>query len=153
MKYFEKTADMIIGPKDKKGATVVAGGIFVSGNEEDSKRKSAKMMELLKQHGSMNKTTTALKKIYPEAYITQAYKLEKTPKKPKFLFLRPKKKKVYQSAKASYTERSKKPRVFLRTGPAGSASQHFFYNEVARGYYDHELKQPHIPKGKRVIYV
>jgi hypothetical protein len=150
----EKLSAVAFGPKDATNYT--AAGVFVSGGQAEADRAT----ELLKKTKSMNKTLEQLHAEYPGAFITSAYKREHAPKDPgklkKFLqtitFRRKRAQEKLDSAKASFAERSKSPRVFVRSGRAGGPEQSAFYKEVARGLYDRELNQPHVRKRDRVVY-
>jgi len=141
-----KIADMIIGKSENP---VVAGGIFVHGEDEVQSRNNAeKVRKYIQQYGSLGKAKERFEKENPGVYITKVISTAAAPKKP-FLFGG----KKYQSELKSYQDRVQKPRIFIRSGPAGGYQQSSLYKEVARGYYDSELNQDHIPKSQRIIYI
>jgi len=146
----EKIADMLIG--SEKG-TIVSGGIYAQADTaEESKKRSQQLLELIKKHNSVQKARGEYQKLYPKSFVTTAFKREEAPN---FGFFKKliKGKKYTESALKSYEDRSKNPRIFVRTGPTAGYQQNAFYNEVARGYRDDELNQPHIPKKDRVVYL
>jgi hypothetical protein len=142
----EKAADMMIG----KGQSV-AGGLFVSADTpEDSKSRALEAQSLIKKHHGLQAAAKELREKYKDAYVTVAVKKEEEPHG----FL----KNIFQhnklkAEKDSYADRVKNPRIFVRSGPAGEYHQHAMYNEVARGYYDNELRDAPIPKKNKVVYM
>jgi len=150
MDEMQKLSDMMIGPRQ---GSIVSGGIFASSNTpEEAKSNAEEIQNLLKQHGSVRAAREAFQKAHPNEYTTTAFKRETAPSHGiiKRIF---KGKKFIESEQNSFKERSSAPRIFVRSGPSGGYDQRAFYNEVARGYYDRELDQPHIAKKNRIIYV
>jgi len=154
-----KEADVLFGPKDDKNAVITAGGIFVGvpGDEKDSgygakARKAANRIQaLISEKGSLQRARQAYEKENPSHFVTLALKRESKPSSGVLgsLFQGEKQK----SSLKSYADRSKNPRIFVRSGPSAGYAQNAFYREVARGLYDRELNQPHVPKKDRVVYL
>jgi len=160
-KLIEKLADIMVGPRNDKGAVTTAGGIFIGvpGDKKDpgygakTRKAAERISELIKEKGSIQRARQAYAKENPSHYITAAFKREK---KPSSGFLGYKKLfggKKYKSSVSSYADRSKKPRIFVRAGQSAGYQQRSLYREVARGLRDNELNQPHVAKKDRVVYV
>jgi hypothetical protein len=145
-----KIADIEFGEGPVNARKLVAGGIFI-GADSDHGKKTQEITKHLEALGSLRKAREAYQKDHPSDFVTGAWRLEAPPSgvahKLKSLFGSA----AAKSLQKSYEDRVKNPRIFVRVAPSGSSGQSMFYDEVARGYYDSELDQPHIPKEDRWV--
>jgi len=149
----EKISDIIISSRKDPNAPVVSGGIFIGADPKDVQKARQRIMHHLRTKGSIRKAREAYAKEFPHHYTTTAFKREAAPGGIRHGLGKLFRTKASKSREKSYKERVKDPRIFVRVAPAGSAQQRFFYKEVARGLYDKELNQPHVPKKQRVVYI
>ena len=144
--FFEKLADIVVGPRGDKNAPITAAGAFVGrqgGGQEFSK--------LLSEHGSFQKARAAYQKKHPDDFVTLAFRREAAPTRGGIFGLFGDK--HFDAKLKHYEERKKSPRVFIRDGRAGGYAQQAMYREVARGLYDKELDKPWLSKKDRVVYL
>ena len=144
--FFEKLADIVIGPQGNKNAPITSVGAFV-GREGGG----PEFQKLLLEHGSFQKAKAAYQEKHPDDFVTLAFRRESAPTRGGFLGLGGDK---HFSAKLKhYEDRKKSPRVFIRDGKPGGYAQNALYREVARGLYDRELDKPWLSKKDRVVYI
>ena len=151
----QKVADLVIQPRSKrrqKKAVTTAGGIFVSHDKPDDSSMAREVVQAIRTHGSIQEAKAALKKKYPDRFVTAAFKRENKPGGLRYGVKRIFRPKRAKSQMASFKSRSANPRIFVRTGKPAGHEQSSFYKEVQRGLYDSELTQPHVKKKDRVVY-
>ena len=144
-----KTADVIY--RDGKNARLLSGGLYV-GTSKDHEKKHRIVANLIGEHGSLQKAKQKYKEMYPNDYIGAAFNFKEKPRRGGFLGIGGTEKSLYDRQVKSWEERSKSPRIFVRVGKPGGASQNSFYKEVRRGYYDNELKNAPIPEKDKTVY-
>ena len=154
-KGFFKRAQVVIqrGRGDRK---LTAAGLHFGVDSDNLAEYGRVVQDFQKNYygktPSLNEAVKRFRSKNPNVHVSQAYLLEGAPgglkHKAQKLFRMP----AAKSRERSYEDRSKRPRIFMRAGRPGSATQYNLYREVERGLYDSELNQPHVRRKDKVVY-